>query len=129
LKSKVSRPVDVKNLNVYTSTGLNTVSQRVTDTQTGEWDVLTRPHYITVTAAGGELVTRTITYTYDGLYRLVEADYSGGENFQYAYDAVGNRTAYTATITSTVVTTYSYDAANRLTCTCSAGASVSTPGA
>ncbi len=52
---------------------------------------------------------------YDGLYRLVEADYSSGENFQYRYDAVGNRTAYTATITSTTVTTYSYDAANRLT--------------
>jgi len=50
----------------------------VTDTQTGEWDVLTRPHYITVTAAGGEWVTRTITYTYDGLHRLVEADYSSG---------------------------------------------------
>jgi len=59
-------------------------------------------------------VTRTITYTYDGLYRLVEADYSSGESFQYTYDAMGNRTAYTATITSTAVTTYSYDAANRL---------------
>jgi len=68
--------------------------------------VLTRSAYITV--------VRVITYRYDGLYRLVEADYSGGENFQYAYDAVGNRTAYTATITQTTVTTYTYDAANRL---------------
>ncbi len=35
--------------------------------------------------------------------------------FEYAYDQVGNRTAYTQTITDTVVTTYTYDAANRLT--------------
>jgi YD repeat-containing protein len=35
--------------------------------------------------------------------------------FQYAYDAVGNRTTQTATITSTQVTNYVYDAANRLT--------------
>jgi YD repeat-containing protein len=34
--------------------------------------------------------------------------------FQYAYDSVGNRTAQTATITSTQVTNYVYDAANRL---------------
>ena len=31
-------------------------------------DVLTRTHYATVTAGMGKLVTRTITYTYDGLY-------------------------------------------------------------
>ena len=84
-----------------------------TYTQTGEWDVLTKTRYITATAVGGELVTRTITYTYDSLYRLTEADYSSGENFQYSYDAVGNRTVYTATVESTQVTTYSYDAANR----------------
>jgi len=34
--------------------------------------------------------------------------------FGYAYDKVGNRTAMTKTITSTLVTTYTYDAANRL---------------
>ena len=34
--------------------------------------------------------------------------------FQYAYDPVGNRTTQTATITSTQVTNYVYDAANRL---------------
>jgi YD repeat-containing protein len=66
--------------------------------------------------AGGlpALVTRTITYTYDGLYRLTEADYSSGERFEYAYDAVGNMTAVTTTITSTVVSTREYDIANRL---------------
>jgi hypothetical protein len=34
--------------------------------------------------------------------------------FEYVYDAVGNRTAQTATITSTQVTDYVDDAANRL---------------
>ncbi len=58
---------------------------------------------------------RIITYTYDPLYRLVEADYSTGELFEYVYDSVGNRTRYTETITSTNVITYAYDAANRLT--------------
>jgi YD repeat-containing protein len=40
-----------------------------------------------------------------------EAD---GMTVQYEYGAAGNRTAYTATITQTTVTTYTYDAANRL---------------
>jgi YD repeat-containing protein len=50
------------------------------------------------------------------LYRLVRAEYEGDFNgeYRYAYDAVGNRTAYTTTITSTTVITYRYDAANRL---------------
>jgi YD repeat-containing protein len=59
----------------------------------------------------------TINYTYDPLYRLTNANYSGAytSTFAYAYDKVGNRTTQTATITSTLVTTYQYDAANRLT--------------
>ncbi len=60
--------------------------------------------------------TTTVTsYTYDGLYRLKRAVYSSGESVEYEYDAVGNRTAYTRTLSSQVVTTYTYDAANRLT--------------
>jgi YD repeat-containing protein len=59
-------------------------------------------------------LTRTIVYTYDGLYRLTGAGYSSGERFKYAYDTAGNMTAMTATTTSTVVTTKSYDATNRL---------------
>jgi RHS repeat-associated protein len=55
-----------------------------------------------------------ISYTYDGLYRLNAAAYSTGECYQFAYDKVGNRTTQTATITSTLVTAYQYDAANRL---------------
>ncbi len=51
-------------------------------------------------------------HTYDPLNRLTAADYSTGESFAYAYDAVGNRTAMTDTAG---VITYTYDAANRLT--------------
>ncbi|MFQ6102575.1 MAG: RHS repeat-associated core domain-containing protein [Anaerolineae bacterium] len=42
------------------------------------------------------------------------AYYSSGETFEYAYDAMSNVTAMTETITSTVVTTYTYNAANQL---------------
>ncbi len=57
-------------------------------------------------------VTRVMTYTYDPLSRLIGAEYSTGEVYVYRYDAVGNRTAMT---TTTGVTIYLYDAANRLT--------------
>jgi len=42
---------------------------------------------------------------------------STGEAFEYGYDAVGNRVALTSTtpLSGTVVTTYTYDIANRLT--------------
>ena len=66
-------------------------------------------------AGPGESLTipwRTITYTYDSLYRLTDADYSTGELYQYAYDAVGNRLSYNGPDGSK---TYAYDAANRLT--------------
>ena len=71
----------------------------------------------------GTLTTTVIRYTYDPIGRLTRADYSNGESFAYAYDTVGNpanygqgysRTAQTATITSTQVTTYTYNAANQL---------------
>ena len=42
-----------------------------------------------------------------------EGDYA--TTFEYTYDAVGNRTTQTATITCTRVTNYVYDPANRLT--------------
>jgi YD repeat-containing protein len=60
--------------------------------------------------------THVITYTYDPLNRLTAADYrsttltagSTGEHYEYAYDAVGNRTAMTKTtaLAETTVTTY-----------------------
>jgi len=91
------------------------------------WDTASLPE-TTVLAplqdnANGELVTRTITYTYDALNRLTAADYSTGEQYGYQYDAVGNRTVYTLTtpLDGTAVTTYTYDAANRLQVTVSPG--------
>jgi len=97
---------------VYTAIGAYTVS--LTATGPGGSDTLTRTDYVTVTPGGPVTTTRVISYTYDPLGRLVEADYSTGESYEYAYDAVGNRTAMTETITSTVVTTYTYNAANQL---------------
>jgi YD repeat-containing protein len=61
-------------------------------------------------------LTRTIVYTYDKLSRLTAVDYSTGESFAYAYDPLGNQTALTETVdlSDTVVTTYTYNAANQL---------------
>jgi YD repeat-containing protein len=61
--------------------------------------------------------TVAIDYRYDPLDRLVGADYSTGIHFAYAFDAVGNRTVLTETtpLSGTIVTTYTFDAANRLT--------------
>jgi len=76
------------------------------DNRNGNWDVygsLYEPE-----------VVRVITYTYDPLGRLVDADYSIGEQFEYAYDAVGNRETLTVAHESQV-THYEYDDANRLT--------------
>jgi hypothetical protein len=55
-------------------------------------------------------ITRTIVYTYDKLHRLTEANYSTGESFAYAYDAVSNRVMLTETtlLSGTLVTTYTY---------------------
>jgi YD repeat-containing protein len=66
---------------------------------------------------GPSVITRTITYTYDPLGRLTDADYSTGESFEYAYDAADNRAVFTSTtpLSGTLVTTYTFDAANRLT--------------
>jgi YD repeat-containing protein len=70
-------------------------------------------------AESGELitVTRVITQVYDPLGRLVASNYSTGETFAYQYDAVGNRTAMTSVtlLSGTLATTYTHDAANRLT--------------
>jgi YD repeat-containing protein len=87
----------------------------------------TSPHLVVAPAPQAQsttLVERTIDYTYDPLNRLTAAAYStpsagsgqAGESYAYQYDAVGNRTAYTLTtpLDGTAVTTYTYDAANRL---------------
>ena len=58
-----------------------------------------------------------MVYTYDGLDRLIEADYSTGEAFSYRYDPTGNRVGLTEVtlLGGTVVTTHTFDVANRLT--------------
>ncbi len=60
---------------------------------------------------------RVITNTFDRLNRLTDSDYSTGESFAYVYDPVGNREFVTSTtpLSGTIVTSYTYDFANRLT--------------
>jgi RHS repeat-associated protein len=103
---------------VYTATGVYTVS--LTATGPSGSDTLTRTSYVNVSSGTGgyTTTTRVITYTYDSLSRLISATYSTGEQFGYGYDEVGNRTVMTTTqdvVGATGVTTYTYDAANRLT--------------
>jgi YD repeat-containing protein len=73
--------------------------------------VLTATTQVTITDAA-DFTTRVITYVYDALNRLTGAEYSTGESYEYAYDAVGNREVMTTTAGTT---TYQYDDANRLT--------------
>ena len=64
-----------------------------------------------------ELATTIITYDYDPLYRLTEANYTGAitATYGYAYDAVGNMTAFTKTIgAETEAFERSFDQANQL---------------
>jgi len=60
----------------------------------------------------GQEETRTISYVYDELYRLTEANYSDGAYFHYTYDANGNRTSETTP--AGTLCSY-YDIANKLT--------------
>jgi RHS repeat-associated protein len=62
------------------------------------------------------VVSRTIDYTYDSLYRLTAADYSDGSYYHYTYDEVGNRLTQESLVDGlTISVAYSYDIANRLT--------------
>ncbi len=90
----------------------------ITDTNyipTGDGPAASDFESITNTVSS-HLQTHTIAYAYDNLYRLKEATYTGAitGTYQYDYNAVGSRTAYTTTLNSTTVTTYTYDAANHL---------------
>lgn len=70
----------------------------------------------TLDAVGNRLVmtdTEGVTsYSYDALNRLTSVDYPGGEQVDYAYDPMGNRTVMTGTVSG--VTSYAYDAGDRL---------------
>ena len=54
---------------------------------------------------------RALTDDCDPLYRLTNADYSTGNDYNYTYDAVGNRLTQQIGL---VTTNYVYDNANRL---------------
>ncbi len=64
----------------------------------------------------------TITYLYDPLYRLKEANYSDGRYFRYTYDSVGNPTEYrnalpppiSSEFLGTTVQQYRYDPLERV---------------
>jgi RHS repeat-associated protein len=61
------------------------------------------------------MVTTTIDYDYDPLYRLTNATYSNGNSYTYTYDASGNRLTQDSTINGIPSTVnYEYDDANRL---------------
>jgi RHS repeat-associated protein len=58
----------------------------------------------------------TINYLYDPLNRLTEANYSNGDYYHYAYDAVGNRETQSKSVLGFVTNdSYGYDDANRMT--------------
>ena len=64
-------------------------------------------HTVTCTPTGIDApvyATTIITYTYDPLYRLTDAAYTGDVNatYQYAYDAVGNMISYTNSVNSEI---------------------------
>jgi len=55
---------------------------------------------------------RTLTYSYDGLQRLIGAAESPGSSYAYQYDVAGNRTDVTTN--GTLTQHRAYDAANQL---------------
>lgn len=63
---------------------------------------------------------QTLSYKYDPVSRVIEADYRVGDNpsatpfrtYEYAYDTAGNRLSETI---DSVATTYTYNAANQIT--------------
>lgn len=48
-------------------------------------------------AVSGLVQANGVTYAYDGLGRIIQANYANGGSIQYAYDAVGNRISRTIT--------------------------------
>ncbi len=92
-----------------TATPTRTPTTELTPTET-----LTPSITPTPTSTPVNLAPLVIDYTYDPLYRLTNATYTGvlTDTFAYSYDAVGNRLTQN---NNGVVTNYAYDHANRLT--------------
>jgi len=66
-------------------------------------------------AAQNAVDETVIDYTYDGLSRLIGADYGSDRSYAYQYDLAGNRTQQQTTIGMTTTTTnWTYDDANRM---------------
>ncbi|NEQ97760.1 MAG: RHS repeat protein, partial [Cyanothece sp. SIO2G6] len=73
------------------------------------YDLNDAGHRLSVTEHDG----RTVSYTYDALYRLTEENINNGERvLAYTYDNVGNRLSRNDSTEGT--TTYTYDAHDRL---------------
>ena len=54
------------------------------------WSTSLSPNLSAGLQRNGTITTTVIRYIYDPLGRLTDANYSTGESFAYAYDAVGN---------------------------------------
>jgi hypothetical protein len=76
---------------------------------------VTPSHTFTPTATPLPSGPVTINYIYDPLNRLTAANYSTGDYYHYAYDAVGNRDTHESLVGTLLTnTSYEYDDANRL---------------
>jgi len=61
-----------------------------------------------------DVTMQTITYEYDAIERLLEADYVGStRNYKYTYDLAGNRLS--EQVNNGAITSYTYNNANQLT--------------
>ena len=75
------------------------------------WDCGNRTNF-TLTQNGE--VLQSVTYTYDGLNRLIHEAETGALTQGYTYDARGNRASMTVSGKERYTVSYAYDANNRL---------------
>ncbi|HEY9060073.1 MAG TPA: S8 family serine peptidase [Pseudobacteroides sp.] len=109
---------------VYTYNGNNQIEALSNYRMSGGVKVLMDSYKYTYDKAGNQVTKNEIVngvnkgvtaYTYDKLNRLESVTDPSGKTIAYTFDAVGNRTTETVTITGTkTVNTYSYNSENRL---------------
>ena len=87
-----------------TNTGTSTNSPTGTSTPTSTGTATSTP--------AGTPLTRTISYVYDGLQRLVGATETPGTGYGYVYDLAGNRTD--TLVNGSVTVHHAYDAADQV---------------